>query len=65
MDKKTKEIKKEVKVCSAKYIDGNIFLDFDGFGITVENKLELSSDKVKVLYQGEIGTPDFSFEVVK
>lgn len=65
MDKKTKEIKKEVKVCSAKYIDGNMFLDFDGFGIVVENKLELNLDKVKVLYQGEIGTPDFSFEVIR
>lgn len=65
MEKKSKEIKKEVRVCSAKYIDGNIFLDFDGFGIAVENKLELSSDKVRVLYQGKIGTPDFSFEVVK
>ena len=46
-------------MCGAKYADGNIMIDFKGYGITFKNDMGLSSDIVKVEYQGEINTPDF------
>ena len=60
-----KKIKKESKICPAKYINNMVYIDFDGFGISVENKLGLNSEKIKVLYQGQIGEPSFQFEIVR
>lgn len=60
-----KYIKKSIEMCSAKYADGNIMIDFKGYGITFKNDMGLSSDIVKVEYQGEINTPDFICEIIK
>jgi len=60
-----KYIKKSIEICNTKYADNKIMVDFKGYGITFKNSMGLSSDAVKVEYQGEINTPDFICEIVK
>lgn len=53
-----------MKKCPAKYNFGFVFLDFDGFGIKIENKENLNSEIVRVEYFGEIGNPNFVIKSV-
>ncbi len=60
-----KIVKKHIENCKATYNQGDIIIDFQGFGIIQKNILDLKEDVVKVRFSGKIGTPDFLFEIIK
>jgi len=48
------------EICKVIWVKPNIFtVDFKGYGVTVDGKINSSLDSIKIKYQGEIGLSDF------
>lgn len=54
---------KECKVIKYDNVKNILDINFDGFGIRIENVKDFSGDTVKVKYKGEIGKPNFVYEL--
>ena len=50
-------------ICPARYSDGFIFIEFQGFGVMLPNSDNHTEPEIKVYYQGNIGTTDFKIRV--
>lgn len=53
------------EICPAMYVGDTMYINFLGFGITYDNKENIKTSTVKVLYHSEIGKPDFEFTVLE
>lgn len=67
-NKKYMKSQPKTKKCKVLFYDLNkniLHLDFDGFGIQIEDKTGLNKKEVEIFYTSEIGKSDFKFELVK